>query len=109
MLFLRPWPPGRPLGGRNLVPGREDEVMPDLTRELQSRIILSVCSLGGEEFFREVVRHLAELTGSPYAFILALDRPAAASGKLVAAWNDGDLEQGLTLDLTGTPCERVVS
>ncbi len=49
--------------------------MPDLTRELQSRIILSVCGLGGEEFFREVVRHLAELTGAPYAFVLALDRP----------------------------------
>ena len=83
--------------------------MPDLTKELQTRIILSVCALGGEEFFREVVRHLAELTGSPYAFMLALNRPAAATGRLVAAWNDGDLEQGLTIDIAGTPCERVVS
>ena len=94
--------------GRGLRLRDLNRAMPDFTRDLETRIILSVCALGGETFFREIVRHLAELTGSPYAFILALDQPGATSGRLLAAWNDGSLEQGLTVDLSGTPCERVV-
>ena len=77
--------------------------MPDITKDLETRIILSVCALGGDTFFHEVVRHLAELTDSPYSFILALDQPGATSGRLLAAWNDGALEQGRSVDLWECP------
>ena len=83
--------------------------MADLTKQLESQIILSVCGLGGEALFREIVRRLAERTASPYAFILTPDRPGGSSARLLAAWNAGYLEQGVTFDLPGTPSERVLS
>jgi diguanylate cyclase (GGDEF)-like protein len=76
--------------------------------DLQSRIVLSVCSLTGDELFRAIVRHMADLFHVRFAFVAELADAENARARLIAAWNDGDLEQGVEFSLVGTPDETVV-
>jgi diguanylate cyclase (GGDEF)-like protein len=76
--------------------------------DLHSRIVLSVCSLTGEELFRAIVRHMAELFGVRFAFVAELADAENGRARLIAAWKDGEYEQGVEFSLAGTPDESVV-
>ncbi len=76
--------------------------------DLHSRIVLSVCSLTGEELFRAIVRHMADLFGVRFAFVAELADSENARARLIAAWKDGEYEQGVEFSLAGTPDETVV-
>jgi diguanylate cyclase (GGDEF)-like protein len=75
--------------------------------DLQNRIVLSVCALTGDELFRAIVRHLADLCAVRYAFIAELVDAENGRACVVAAWKDGDFEQGVEFGLPGTPDETV--
>jgi diguanylate cyclase (GGDEF)-like protein len=76
--------------------------------DLYSRIVLSVCSLTGEELFRAIVRHMADLFGVRFAFVAELADAENGRARLIAAWKDGAYEQGDEFSLAGTPDESVV-
>jgi diguanylate cyclase (GGDEF)-like protein len=76
--------------------------------DLHSRIVLSVCSLTGEELFRAIVRHMADLFGVRFAFVAELADAENGRARLIAAWKDGEYEQGVEFSLDGTPDESVV-
>jgi len=77
--------------------------------DLHSRIVLSVCSLTGEELFRAIVRHMADLFGVRFAFVAELDDAENGRARLIAAWKDGEYEQGVEFALAGTPDESVIA
>ena len=76
--------------------------------DLHSRIVLSVCSLTGEELFRAIVRHAADLFSVRFAFVAELADSESGRARLIAAWKDGEYEQGVEFPLAGTPDEGVV-
>jgi diguanylate cyclase (GGDEF)-like protein len=76
--------------------------------DLHSRIVLSVCSLTGEELFRAIVRHMADLFGVRFAFVAELADAESGRARVIAAWRDGEYEQGVEFSLAGTPDESVV-
>jgi diguanylate cyclase (GGDEF)-like protein len=76
--------------------------------DLHGRIILSVCSLTGEELFRAIVRHMADLFGVRFAFVAELADAETGRARLIAAWKDGEYEQGVEFALAGTPDESVI-
>ena len=76
--------------------------------DLHSRIVLSVCSLTGDELFRAIVRHMADLFGVRFAFVAELADAENGRARLIAAWKDGEYEQGVEFSLAGTPDETVV-
>jgi diguanylate cyclase (GGDEF)-like protein len=76
--------------------------------DLHSRIVLSVCSLTGDELFRAIVRHMADLFGVRFAFVAELADAESGRARLIAAWKDGEYQQGIDFALAGTPDESVV-
>ena len=76
--------------------------------DLHSRIVLSVCSLTGDELFRAIVRHMADLFGVRFAFVAELADAENGRARLIAAWKDGEYEQGVEFALAGTPDESVI-
>jgi PAS domain S-box-containing protein len=60
----------------------------------------------GEEFFRSLVRHLAEALGVRYAFVAEFCGPLRA--RTVAYWLRDRIADNVEWDLRGTPCEDVV-
>lgn len=78
-----------------------------LSADLQNRIVLSVCALTGDELFRAIVRHLADICEVRYAFIAELVDAENGRATVVAAWKDGEFEQGVEFGLPGTPDETV--
>ncbi len=67
-----------------------------------------MCSLTGEELFRAIVRHLADLFGVRFAFVAEPADAENGRARLIAAWKDGEYEQGVEFALAGTPDESVV-
>jgi diguanylate cyclase (GGDEF)-like protein len=65
-------------------------------------------SVTGPEFFRVLVRALAESFGARRAFVSELAGTDPARVRLIAVWSDQDFEEGIEYDLAGTPCETVV-
>ncbi len=71
-------------------------------------LVQEACSVTGPEFFRMLVRVLGESFDVRRAFVseLLVDNPKRV--RLVAAWSDENLVEGIEYDLAGTPCETVV-
>jgi PAS domain S-box-containing protein len=66
-----------------------------------------VARAGGENFFRDTVRHAAESLSLDYVHI-ALLTPAGNRVETLAVWLDGKSTDNRAYDLTGTPCEHVL-
>jgi PAS domain S-box-containing protein len=61
----------------------------------------------GDEFFRNLVHHLASALGTSQAFIAEFLPPNVA--RTVAYWSHGNIAENLEFELAGTPCEEVVT
>jgi PAS domain S-box-containing protein len=61
----------------------------------------------GDDFFRRLVRHLADAMGASRAFIAEFLQPATA--RTLAYWSHGEIVANVEYALAGTPCERVLS
>jgi len=62
----------------------------------------------GLEFFRHLVKNLAESLGVAYAFVAEF-AGSSERVKTIAFWGDGDWQANIEYGLPGTPCEKVVS
>src|SRR5262249_3960175 len=60
----------------------------------------------GEEFFRSLVRHLAAVVGTTYAFVAVFI--GATKARTLAFWSRDRIGANFEWDVTGTPCEDVV-
>ena len=61
----------------------------------------------GEDFFRSLVRNLAEVLGVKGAWVTEY-LPQANSLRALAFWSSGEWIEGYEYELEGTPCERVI-
>ncbi|MCB1055614.1 MAG: PAS domain-containing protein [Acidobacteria bacterium] len=65
-------------------------------------------STDGEDFFRALVRRLAEALQVRYAFLGEVRRNDAGRVHTVALWSDGGFVDNITYALDGSPCSQVV-
>jgi formate hydrogenlyase transcriptional activator len=61
----------------------------------------------GEEFFRSLVRHLAEAIGVRYAVVAEFPK-APPHVRTLAFWENGRIADNFEYDFTGTPCAEIV-
>src|SRR5262245_40307694 len=61
----------------------------------------------GQEFFRSLVRHLAEAIGVPYATVCEFQTPP--HGSALAVWERDHVVEGLPFDFTTSPAAGVLS
>jgi len=62
----------------------------------------------GEEFFRALVRHLAQALQLRYAFIAECADDRKTQVRTLAFWNGAEFADNVGFPLSGTPCEKVV-
>lgn len=72
------------------------------------RRLVEGATLRGGEFFRTLVRSLAETLRVRYAFICRLDPETGDRMRTIAGWMDGRPSAEFEYLLAGTPCERVI-
>ncbi len=99
-------------------PGRgPDGSAPASQEELAALEAIVAGSAGkvGPEFFRSLVRHLAEATGVKYAFVAEFlggggdpRRLGTPRARTIAFWMRDRIVDNVEWDLPGTPCEDVV-
>jgi two-component system NtrC family sensor kinase len=77
------------------------------TGELLRSLFEATAGETGDDFFRALVRHLAELLESRHAFIAEL-LPSHMRARALAYWADGRFLDPFEYDLTGSPCETVL-
>ena len=63
----------------------------------------------GEEFFRSLVRHFAEVLGVRVAFVTECVNFPTTRVRALAFWDRGSFVDGVEYDLAGTPCDKVIS
>ncbi|WP_310425812.1 ATP-binding protein [Chamaesiphon sp. VAR_48_metabat_135_sub] len=83
-----------------------------LEREKSQQILRSIVegtvSVTGKDFFRSLVRSLAQALGVRYAFISeCLDTPPTRV-RSFAFWQGNEFGEEFEYDLQGTPCERII-
>jgi signal transduction histidine kinase len=84
-----------------------------LEREKSEQILRSIVegtvSVTGKDFFRSLVRSLAQALGVRYAFISeCLDAPPTRV-RSFAFWEGNEFGEAFEYDLHGTPCELIIS
>jgi PAS domain S-box-containing protein len=94
------------------------KILQQLQREVLERqrseqilrlIVKGTASVTGKDFFRSLVRSLAEALDVRYAFISeCLDSPAIRV-RAFAFWNSNDFGENFEYDLQTTPCEGVIN
>ena len=62
----------------------------------------------GEDFFRELARHLAEALAVRYCFITECTDDAQTRVRALAFWRGDGFAQNVEYPLRGTPCEKVI-
>ncbi|MEA5471939.1 PAS domain S-box protein, partial [Spirulina sp. 06S082] len=62
----------------------------------------------GSEFFRSLVRHLAEVLQVRYAFITQCIDPEKTRVRTLAFWQGQDFGDNFEYDLVNTPCEKAI-
>src|SRR5262245_25408978 len=61
----------------------------------------------GQEFFRSLVRHLAEAIGVPYSAVCVFQGPP--HGRVITIWERDHVVEGLTFEFTTSPAAEVLS
>ena len=74
--------------------------------ELLRSIVEGTASSTGDDFLRNLVRHLAEAVGMRHSFVS--DFQAGTLLRTLAFWSDGEIAANLEYELRGTPCEEVI-
>ena len=62
----------------------------------------------GEDFFRQLARHLAEALRVRYCFVAECTDDSHTRVRALAFWNGQGFAQNVEFPLRGTPCEKVV-
>jgi formate hydrogenlyase transcriptional activator len=70
-------------------------------------IVEATADKAGEEFFRHLVKHLAQALDVSYAFVAEF-AGSPTRVRTVALWGGGDWLDNVEYDLDGTPCEEVL-
>src|SRR5262245_41674510 len=81
---------------------------PRLDEARYTLLVQEACSVTGPEFFRTLVRILAESFDVRRAFVSELVGSQQERVRLIAVWSDQDYEEGIEYALAGTACETVV-
>ena len=71
------------------------------------RLVEGTAAETGENFFRSLVRNLAQVLGVKGAWVTEY-LPDKYQLSALAFWNAGEWIEDYTYDLPGTPCERVI-
>jgi signal transduction histidine kinase len=85
--------PGARFGGRNLL----------------RSVAAGTAGAVGDEFLRELVRHLAHAFDAKFAFVAEASDPSGQHVRVLSGWYDGDwMQEPLEYDTDGKPCALVV-
>jgi PAS domain S-box-containing protein len=76
---------------------------------LLSTIVEGTVRNTGEDFFRELVRHLARAVDARYAFVAEFVPGSTTRVRTLAYWERDRFAANLEWNLPGTPCEDVVA
>ncbi|HWP57074.1 MAG TPA: sigma 54-interacting transcriptional regulator [Candidatus Acidoferrales bacterium] len=68
----------------------------------------ATAAVTGSDFFRSLVRHLAEALQARYAFIAECTDETKTAVQTMAFWAGESFGDDISFSLRGTPCERVV-
>jgi PAS domain S-box-containing protein len=74
--------------------------------ELLRSIVEGTASSTGDDFLRNLVRHLAEAVGMRHSFVS--DFQGGELLRTLAFWSNGQFAANLEFELRGTPCEEVI-
>lgn len=78
------------------------------SEQILKSIVEGTVSVTGEDFFRSLVRSLAQALGVRYAFISeCIDAPPTRV-RSFAFWQGNEFGEEFEYDLQGTPCEQIV-
>jgi formate hydrogenlyase transcriptional activator len=81
-------------------------VVPDDLHALRA-VVEGTAAGTGQEFFRSLVRHLAEAIAVPYATVCEFQAPP--HGRVLAIWERDHVVEGLPFDFTTSPAAGVLS
>src|SRR6476659_11107337 len=102
---------GKTAASKRTTSEKIDEVSRPVAEELTAlRAILDAASSGsGEEYFQALVRTLARVVDTRWAFIAQFASPENhAKARTIAFWDRDRLAENFEWTLAGTPCEDVV-
>jgi len=74
--------------------------------ELLRSIVEGTASSTGDDFLRNLVRHLAEAVGMRHSFVS--DFQGGERLRTLAFWSNGQFAANVEYELAGTPCETVI-
>lgn len=72
-------------------------------------IAQGVSATTGEEFFRSVIKHIAETLEGNYVFVGELIDAQPTRARVVALFREGEYGDSFEYDLADTPCENVIA
>jgi len=72
-------------------------------------VVVGTAAATGEEFFRTLVQHLATALGARWVFVGELSEPDRRRVQCLANWSGGGFAEPFEYDLTGAPCEHIVT
>jgi PAS domain S-box-containing protein len=99
------------LAGKQAMANGPHEVSRGMTEELAAlrAIVEGTAGSTGDEFFQNLVRHLAWAVNAHYAFVAEFaSRETLARARTIAFWARDRIADNLEWTLAGTPCEEVV-
>jgi formate hydrogenlyase transcriptional activator len=88
------------LDQRNNTANSDDETFYHITE--------GIAAATGEEFFRSLVRHLAEALQVRYTFVTECTDQSRTRVRALAFWDGAGFAQEIEYSLRGTPCEKVI-
>ena len=78
------------------------------TEDALRALVAGTAAVSGTDFFRSLVRHLAEALAVKYAFVAEMATPEAPTARVLHLWSDGQLAGPMDYELAGTPCATVL-
>jgi signal transduction histidine kinase/CheY-like chemotaxis protein len=95
-------------GGRRPTKKRREDGVPDRDLQILRLIDEGTAARTGMDFFRELVRRLAQALESRYAFVSCFSDDYQTV-ELLAFWTGEGLKEGVSYPLKGSPCEQVLA
>ncbi|MBI4527825.1 MAG: sigma 54-interacting transcriptional regulator [Deltaproteobacteria bacterium] len=79
------------------------------TEDTLRAIVEGTAGVTGSDFFRSLVRHLAQALQARYAIITECADEAKTQVRTLAFWNAEGFAEDVSFFLRGTPCEKVIA
>ncbi|MFW6357718.1 MAG: PAS domain S-box protein [Chroococcales cyanobacterium] len=95
-------------------PIRIDGIISDISDRKQSELLLhslveGTAEMIGGDFFRALVRHLAQVLNVPYVMVSEVIGQPPSSLRTLAVWDTDHLGENFEFSLEGTPCISVIN